>query len=109
MEGNVKIIINSIQTMKILITGAEGQVGSELVHLGKACEHEISGLSRSKLDIVNLSQINHCVESLKPDVVINAAAYTAVEKAETDTDRAFLINRDGPKTLANVCSKKIYL
>jgi len=90
--------------MKILITGAGGQLGQTLSKK-TADLHETVVLDRRSLDITNLPDVEKIIEETKPECVINAAAYTAVDKAETETELAFEINRDGPKNLAIVCAK----
>lgn len=86
--------------MKVLVTGANGQVGyclqQQLQHLG--LEHQ--ALTRAELDIRDEQAVSHILNTYQPSVVINAAAYTAVDKAETDADNAFAINRDGAANLA---------
>ena len=87
--------------MRVLITGKKGQVGKCLVEqLNKLPEITFLALDRVELDITNEVQVNRVVGEFKPNVIINAAAYTAVDKAEDDIDLAYAINRDGPKLLA---------
>lgn len=85
--------------MKVLITGAAGQVGYELMRQAPAA-FEVSGLDSSKLDITQQPLVESTVSEYAPDLIINAAAYTAVDKAETDSDRAWAVNRDGVNYLA---------
>jgi dTDP-4-dehydrorhamnose reductase len=87
--------------MKVLITGKNGQVGNCLVEqLSQLPNVLFLALDRVELDITNEGHVNQIVTEFKPDVIINAAAYTAVDKAEVDADSAFSINRDGPRFLA---------
>lgn len=90
--------------MKILITGAQGQVGSELVIMAGEAAYTVVAASRSVLDITQAEKVITCFQQVKPDIVINAAAYTAVDKAENEQDIAYAINRDGAKNLAVACS-----
>lgn len=88
--------------MKVLITGKNGQLGSELQ---KTCPSNIELIcfGSKELDISNVEQVNELLISHSPDIVINAAAYTAVDKAETDVDAAYAVNQQGAANLANVC------
>jgi dTDP-4-dehydrorhamnose reductase len=90
--------------MKILITGKDGQVGWELCRSLSALG-EIEALGRSELDLSNANAIRHAIRSLKPDLIVNAAAYTAVDKAEEDRDRAFKINAVAPQVMAEEAAK----
>ena len=85
----------------ILVTGAGGQVAHELAIAGS--EHRIVALSRSQLDITNQQQINTAFEEYRPDILINAAAYTQVDRAEEETELALAINRDGVSNIAQAC------
>ena len=90
--------------MKILITGANGQLGITLQDVLK--DHQLILTDREELDITNANAVNSFVGEKKPDVIINAAAYTAVDKAEEEIDTATKINVDGAKNLA-IAAKKI--
>ncbi|UFQ99165.1 dTDP-4-dehydrorhamnose reductase [Pseudomonas wenzhouensis] len=85
--------------VKVLITGAAGQVGSELVKLAPA-GFDAVGYNSSELDITNAQQVQRIVAEQVPALIINAAAYTAVDKAESDADRAYVVNEIGVKNLA---------
>ncbi|TCN77389.1 dTDP-4-dehydrorhamnose reductase [Shewanella fodinae] len=92
--------------MKILITGSNGQVGSCLVNrLQLKPEIEFLALTRQELDITDPAQVDTIVKHFNPDVIINAAAYTAVDKAEQEADLCYAINRDGPRFLAEAAHK----
>lgn len=88
--------------MKVLVTGKNGQLGSELQ---KSCPNNIDLVcfGSQELDIANAEQVNELLIAHSPDIVINAAAYTAVDKAETDIDAAYAVNQQGAANLANVC------
>ena len=87
--------------MRLLITGANGQLGHELIRLGEG--HDLLAVDYDELDITDPDAVNACVERFHPDAVINAAAYTAVDRAESDVEAAFAVNRDGPANLARAC------
>ncbi|WP_198551156.1 MULTISPECIES: dTDP-4-dehydrorhamnose reductase [Pseudoalteromonas] len=92
--------------MKVLITGKNGQVGSCLVsQLSNMMEINFLALSREELDITNAEQVSKIVNEYKPSVIINAAAYTAVDKAESEVELANAINNLGPKNLAKAAAQ----
>lgn len=85
--------------MKILITGSTGQLSREL-QLALAGEGKVLALGHKLLDLAEPAQIRRQVRLLRPDLIINAAAYTAVDPAQGDRERAFAINATGPGVLA---------
>ena len=92
--------------MKILITGAQAQVGKELVSIANQRGFDVIAAGQTELDITQLKNIESYVEVHQPDLVINAAAYTAVNKAEEEQDITYAINRDGTANLAAVSKEK---
>ncbi len=90
--------------MRVLITGDNGQLGQELIQSAPA-DAELIALDRDKLDISDNLAVHARLSELKPDVVINAAAYTAVDKAEQEQTLAYAINAVGPRNLAAACSE----
>ncbi|MDH3327384.1 MAG: dTDP-4-dehydrorhamnose reductase [Gammaproteobacteria bacterium] len=89
---------------KILILGAGGQLGKELHELAKlTTEIDVVAYDRQALDITDVDAVFRVVKSENPDCVINAAAYTAVDKAESDSENAFLINETGARNVAEAC------
>lgn len=90
--------------MKILITGANGMLAKAVREKFK--NEELILTDVAELDITNLKKVEEFVGGCKPNVIINCAAYTAVDKAEEDLDLARKINADGPKNLA-IAAKKV--
>ncbi len=90
--------------MKILVTGATGQVGSELIRKGVELGLQMIPAPHAKLDITVETSVTAILHHHSPDLVINSAAYTAVDKAETEQAMAFAINHRGAKNLAIACA-----
>lgn len=88
--------------MKILVTGAAGQLAWELSQTAPK-DYDVIYLSRADLDIADGKSVNAVFKLHSPDAVINAAAYTAVDKAESDAETARAVNALGPKNLAEAC------
>jgi dTDP-4-dehydrorhamnose reductase len=90
--------------MKILITGSNGQVGFELARtllpLG-----DVFALNREQADLTDLEKLRATIQHIQPDVIVNAAAYTAVDKAESERETAFLINEKAVFILADEAKK----
>jgi dTDP-4-dehydrorhamnose reductase len=92
--------------MVVLVTGANGQLGQSLQFIAKNYpELHFVFCSSSDLDITNLESCQAVFLKIKPNYCINAAAYTAVDKAESEPEKANLINVIGPKNLAVVCKE----
>ena len=89
--------------MKIAIIGANGQLGSDLVEVLSA-EHTILALNHSDIEITDIDNIRNALSSLKPDIILNTAAYHIVPEAEKFPDKAFQINGTGVLNLARVCA-----
>lgn len=90
----------------ILVTGADGQVGSEIRELSKGYHDNFIFTSRIKLDISNKEAIKQIVVDSRIDTIINCAAYTAVDKAETDEEKADSINHQASKNLAEIAKER---
>ncbi len=84
---------------KILVTGITGQVGQELLQTLKDVG-EIVGVARQQLDLSQPEQIYQAIAAIKPQIIINAAAYTAVDKAEKEVELAIAINATAPRVMA---------
>ena len=92
--------------MVVLVTGANGQLGQALQSsTGNYPNIEFVFCDSSSLDITNLKQVEQTFKHFKPNYCINAAAYTAVDKAESEPEKAHLINVIGAKNLAEVCKE----
>jgi dTDP-4-dehydrorhamnose reductase len=89
--------------MKILITGADGQLGQALIAECQQQQINLIPTNRQNLDICEISQIAEQLAIHQPDILVNTAAYTAVDKAETEKGQAYLINEVGAKNLAIAC------
>lgn len=89
--------------MRLLVTGSEGQVGGALVERAGKAGVKVIGLDRSGLNIADHDAVHKAVQEHSPDVVVNAAAYTAVDRAEDQQEEAFFVNRDGARFLASAC------
>lgn len=92
--------------MKVLILGTSGQVGTELMRAAWPQDTELVGLARPDVDMARPETVEAAVAGHAPDLVVNATAYTAVDKAESDRDAAFAVNRDGPGRLAAACAAR---
>ncbi|MBF0417100.1 MAG: dTDP-4-dehydrorhamnose reductase [Magnetococcales bacterium] len=90
--------------MKLLVTGANGQVGHEIVTLAHQHAIEVCAMGKNELDITNAQAVWTAFETFRPDLVINAAAYTAVDLAESQPETAMAVNRDGAHLLAQSCA-----
>ncbi|KFL16574.1 dTDP-4-dehydrorhamnose reductase [Geobacillus stearothermophilus] len=85
--------------MKVVVTGAKGQLGTDLVNILADRGYEVYGYGRNELDITNFDQVKQVISEVNPDVVIHAAAYTKVDLAESEPDQAFLINAYGTRNV----------
>ncbi len=90
--------------MKILLTGKDGQVGFAL-HKKLASIGEVIATNRNELNLENSDAIRVFIEKIKPDMIINAAAYTDVDKAETEIELAHKVNTEAPRVLAEKASE----
>ena len=87
--------------MRIVVTGREGQVVRALIERGSIAGHDVIAVGRPQLDLAGEADAIHAaIEAARPDAVISAAAYTAVDRAETERDLAFAINSRGAGAVA---------
>lgn len=94
------------KTLKILVTGANGQLGSEIQKLsGQYPGFVFAYTDIDSLDITNDVALEDCIDSFVPDFVVNCAAYTAVDRAEQEEDKAMLLNSIAPSLLGIMASK----
>ena len=92
--------------MKILVTGGRGQLGRALVRRGAATGHDLVAMDVDELDICDAAQVAARLDAIAPAVVVNAAAYTAVDRAESERDRAHAINAVGAEHVARACAAR---
>ena len=91
--------------MRVIVTGCTGQLGQALLRLSRLSDLALLGVSHTELDITDKFQIDAVFKKIKPDLLINTAAFTAVDKAESDSRLAFITNCDGPRYLAEACDQ----
>jgi dTDP-4-dehydrorhamnose reductase len=92
--------------LNILVTGSNGQLGSEFKNISKNSDHCFIFTDRKDFDIVDKNKINDFLRGRSIDVILNCAAYTAVDKAEDEEEKAFLINHFGIRNLVEVCQER---
>lgn len=93
--------------MRLLIAGWQGQVARALVEMAPGCRDVTAcAVGRAALDICEAKSIERALSGISPTVVINSAAYTAVDKAESEPERAFALNRDGARLLAEAAARR---
>jgi dTDP-4-dehydrorhamnose reductase len=95
--------------MRVLITGANGQLGWEMKKQSPLFDQEIYALGKTSLDITDRKQLKESIEVYNPDIIVNTAAYTAVDLAEKHQDEAYKVNYLAVKNLANICKEKSIL
>ncbi|WP_341988886.1 dTDP-4-dehydrorhamnose reductase [Azorhizobium sp. AG788] len=91
--------------MRILLFGCDGQLGRELTALARERDVDLIGLNRAAVDITDPAAIARALEARRPDVVVNTAAYTAVDKAESEPDLAARANAMAPGFIAERCAR----
>lgn len=91
--------------MRILVTGARGQLGTDLAAHCIELGDDVIAADRDRLDVGDRSAVHGAVSTLRPDLVVNAAAWTAVDACEGDADRAHRVNALGPRWLREACAE----
>lgn len=91
--------------MRILITGAGGMLGQAVTREFQGREHTVTALSHARLDITDLAAVKQALAEYTPEVIINCAAYTKVDQAETDYEAALQVNALGVRNLALACKE----
>ena len=91
--------------MKILITGGRGQLGRELFQECQTRDFDVQAPSHHQMDITDIKAVKNFIDLHQPSCVINAAAYTQVDKAESEKSLAFAVNKTGCRNLAQICAK----
>ena len=86
--------------MRIAVTGKAGQVVTSLIERGTAAGHEVIALGRPELDLADPASVAGALEAVAPDAIVSAAAYTAVDRAESESDIAHAVNRRGAGAVA---------
>jgi len=86
--------------VKILVTGAAGLLGTDVVAVAEGRGHEVVGLDRAALDVTDADAVMACLSGEAPDWVFHCAAYTAVDRAEEEAELAMQVNRDGAENVA---------
>jgi dTDP-4-dehydrorhamnose reductase len=91
--------------VRVLVTGAGGQLGLELVEILPGRGHEVVALAHGELDVADPASVERTLWDYSPELVLNAAAYTNVDGCETQPGLAYLVNASGPRNLAQVCER----
>jgi dTDP-4-dehydrorhamnose reductase len=89
--------------VRVLITGAGGQLGRDLQ--AALAGHELRPLSRAELDVTDAAAIEHAVSSFRPEIVVHSAALTDTTRCEREPDVAFAVNAEGARNVAAACAR----
>ena len=92
--------------MRVLLTGAGGQLGLELAEILPDKDHEVVALDRQRLDVADHWAVESAIDEYSPEIVVNAAAYTNVDGCEEARDLAYSANALGPRNLAQACERR---
>lgn len=86
--------MSALPLARILVTGAGGMLGQDVVRVAREAGHEVVGLARAQLDVTDPTAVSHAVEQARPAAVVNCAAWTNVDAAESDPDGARAVNAE---------------
>lgn len=92
--------------MKALVLGVGGQLGHELMRAAWPAGTEVVGLAHPDFDLTRPGDVDRVMAGHEPDALVNATAYTAVDKAESEAGVAYIVNRDGPAAMAAACAAR---
>ncbi|MEW9673284.1 dTDP-4-dehydrorhamnose reductase [Ammoniphilus sp. 3BR4] len=99
--------------VKVLVTGANGQLGVDLVKQLKDRGYDVYGCGREQLDITDFNHVSQVFQEIRPDIVIHSAAHTKVDLAESEPDEAFRVNATGTRNVAvaaeKIAAKLVYI
>ncbi|MEM9040328.1 MAG: dTDP-4-dehydrorhamnose reductase [Actinomycetota bacterium] len=91
--------------MRIVVAGAAGQLGMDVVPAARSAGHDVVALDRSALDLADPDAADVVLAELRPEVVVNCAAFTAVDACETEVETAHSVNEHGVRRLAEACGR----
>jgi dTDP-4-dehydrorhamnose reductase len=91
--------------LKVLVTGAQGQIARSLLEVARDSGDEVVAIGRPELDLAQAATVERAIARVAPAVVVNAGAYTAVDKAEEEADAVRAINCEGPRVVAATCAR----
>jgi dTDP-4-dehydrorhamnose reductase len=91
--------------MRVLVTGSKGQLGQDCLRVFRA-DHDVRGLDLPEFDVAAPERVAEALGGFGPDLVINCAAYTQVDRAESERDTARRVNADGPRLLAEFIERR---
>lgn len=92
-------------SIKVLVTGVNGQLGHDVVSRLTNLGIEVVGVDKDDFDICNKKQTENYISKVRPDVIVHCAAYTSVDKAEDDKEKCYLVNVEGTRNIAEICSR----
>ncbi|MFA5902262.1 MAG: dTDP-4-dehydrorhamnose reductase [Hyphomicrobium sp.] len=92
--------------MTVLVVGEQGQLAQSLIRAARRKSLPLTAIGRPRLDLLDRASIDRAIDDVRPSIVINAAAYTAVDKAESEPDAAFAINAEAVGHLGAACARR---